>query len=580
MAKKVAEVPLDFRQDESAAWVTNLWTTYNNQRSGKVAEWTETRNYLFATDTTTTTNADLPWNNSTTLPKLCQIRDNLYSNYTSSLFPNDKWLKWEAYSRESAVKQKRDTIEAYMANKCRESHFRTEIGKILLDYIDYGNAFGTVEYVAEYKTLADGSVVPSYVGPRPIRISPLDIVFNPTATSFRDTHKIVRSLRTLGELELLAQDNPDQAFWAEAVNRRKLLQHHLGGLSIEDFDKSVGYSMDGFGSLFEYYQSEFVEVLEFYGDFRDTDSGVIKRNQIVTVVDRSFTARVVQDPCWFGTSSIFHVGWRRRPDNLWAMGPLDNLVGMQYRLDHLENISADAMDLLVRPPLAIVGQVEEFVWGPGCEIHINENGSIQELTLGAQGVVQADMKIRELIELMELMAGAPKEAAGIRTPGEKTAAEYLGLENAAGRIFQEKINHFETEMLEPLLNAMLEVAARNLDGTDVIRITDNSLGAIKFRDITKADITANGVIRPIGARHFAKQSQDLQNVISILQSPVGAKIDPHTSGVQLTEFVKDVTSLSNYDVFRPNIAVQEQADTQRVVGAVQEDMMAEAEAPV
>jgi hypothetical protein len=27
------------------------------------------------------------------------------------------------------------------------------------------------------------------------------------------------------------------------------------------------------------------------------------------------------------------------------MGPLDNLVGLQYRIDHLENAKADALDL-------------------------------------------------------------------------------------------------------------------------------------------------------------------------------------------------------------------------------------------
>lgn len=50
---------------------------------------------------------------------------------------------------------------------------------------------------------------------------------------------------------------------------------------------------------------------------------------------------------WLGKTSIVHAGWRYRPDNLWAMGPLDNIVGMQYRIDHLENLKADAMDLAV-----------------------------------------------------------------------------------------------------------------------------------------------------------------------------------------------------------------------------------------
>src|SRR3546814_1546562 len=106
------------------------------QRQDKINEWLELRNYIFATDTRTTSNSKLPWKNSTTTPKLCQIRDNLHSNYISSLFPNNNWLRWEAYTKDSATHDKAKTIEGYIENKCRESHFRTEMSKLVYDYIE------------------------------------------------------------------------------------------------------------------------------------------------------------------------------------------------------------------------------------------------------------------------------------------------------------------------------------------------------------------------------------------------------------------------------------------------------------
>jgi hypothetical protein len=164
---------------------------------------------------------------------------------------------------------------------------------------------------------------------------------------------------------------------------------------------------------------------------------------------------------------------------------------------------------------------------------------------------------------------------GIRTPGEKTAFEVQQLNNAAGRIFQEKINTFETELLEPLLNAMLETSARNLDTTDVIRVLDDDLGVQSFLSITKADITANGVIRPVGARHFAKQSQDLQNLIGIMNSPIGQMIMPHTSAVNLTKVVEDASGLGAYNLFRPNVAVYEQQQTQQLMQQAQGELNAD-----
>ena len=579
MSDKIAEIQGLTGPDAKSAWVGNLWDKFHSQRAGKIKEWTELRDYVFATDTSTTTNSSLPWKNSTTIPKLCQIRDNLHSNYISSLFPNDNWIVWQGGSAEASVKAKARTIEAYMSNKVKESNFRTEYSKLVYDYIDYGNAFVTCSFESRYKETPAGEVIPDYIGPVAQRISPLDIVFNPVATSFNNTFKIVRSVKTLGELKKMAVTNPEMHFWAEALERRELISRRLGGYSKEDFDKAVGYQADGFGSMYEYYMSDYVEILEFYGDYHDQTTGELSTERMITIVDRSMEVRDTQIPTWFAGAPIRHAGWRLRPDNLWAMGPLDNLVGLQYRLDHLENLKADAMDLTVHPPLKVMGEVEEFVWGPGVEITMDENSDVQELGKNMNGIFAAASEMSAIEDRMELYAGAPREAAGIRTPGEKTLGEVMQLATAAGRIFQEKVTNFEINLLEPNLNDMLETARRNLDGADVLRISNQELGIQEFMSITKEDITSNGLIRPVGARHFSKQAQDLQNVMSVFNSPIGQLIAPHTSAKGLTDFVNDITGLSGYNIFSPNVAVYEQQETQSVAGRVEEEALVTDTAP-
>ena len=113
--------------------IAYLWDKYHMQMRDKIEEWKELRNYLFATDTTKTSNSTLPWKNKTTLPKLTQIRDNLHANYNAALFPNDDWVKWVGYSLEDSVIEKARTIEAYIKNKAREGKFRTTISKLLYD---------------------------------------------------------------------------------------------------------------------------------------------------------------------------------------------------------------------------------------------------------------------------------------------------------------------------------------------------------------------------------------------------------------------------------------------------------------
>lgn len=576
---KVVELKTSLMQQGEAKWIANLWTTWNNQRAEKMAQWQELKKFLFATDTKTTAVGKLPWSNSTTTPKLCQIRDNLHSNYISAIFPNDKWLTWSAYTKEDASRTKAQTITSYMSNKAREGGLREKISRLLLDYIDYGNCFAMASFESRYVTKPDGTIVPDFIGPTCERISPEDIVFNPLASNFKNTPKIIRSIKTLGELKKLAQTHTDYKFWDDVVTRRLSFQANYGGTKAEDWGKAEQYSVDGFGNLHEYYMSNYVEVLEFYGDTHDSSTGELKTNRMITIVDRSVVARDVEISTYSGRAPIYHVGWRLRPDNLWAMGPLDNLVGMQYRIDHLENMKADAMDLLVIPPLKIKGEVEAFEWRPGAEIHVDENGDVGEVLKNLGGVIQADNQIEALEAKMEMYAGAPREAMGIRTPGEKTALEVQTLNNAAGRIFQEKTTNFEITFVEPLLNGMLEQAVRNMDGTDVIRVLDTDLGVTSFKSITVDDLTAKGILRPVGARHFAQQAQDLQNLVGVASSPLWELVKPHTSGKAIMRFIEDVVSLDGYAMFRDNVGIMEQKDTQALINQASEDLQVQASGP-
>lgn len=572
MSRTPLEIGKLFGRDQLAEIISFTWDKFNQQRNTKIEEWKELRNYIFATDTTKTTNGKLPWKNKTTLPKLCQIRDNLHSNYRAALFPNDEWIRWEGYSQEDSVIEKAEKIQAYMSNKARESRFVTEASRIVYDYIDYGNAFATVSFEESFVEEADGTRKPSYLGPRIHRISPLDIVFNPLADSFQESFKIVRSLKTMGEIRAMVEHQPDQADLEAILERRKNMCAQIAAGGVDGRDKYDGLMVDGFGSYEEYLQGDAIEILEFFGDIHDAKTGEYQTGRVITVIDRMWVIRNKPIPSWLGHAPIYHCGWRTRPDNLWAMGPLDNLVGLQYRIDHLENLKADAMDLAVLPPLKIIGDVEQFTYGPMEQIHIDENGDVQEMGKNAQWVIQANNEIHQLAQMMEQFAGAPSEAMGIRTPGEKTMFEVQQLNNAAGRIFQEKTNNLEVGVFEPALNNMLEEAKRNMNVSDVVRVLDDDIGATVFASITKEDITASGKLRAIGARHFAAQALLLQNLNQLFSSPMGQKLDAHLSSKKLSKLVEDILGVSRFGLFSPNIAIFEQQETQRMMNQAGEDL--------
>ena len=595
MTGKVLELHNVIEPNMLATRITERFLEWDTLRQPKKNDWEEIRRYVYATDTTQTTNNQLPWKNKTTVPKLCQIRDNLYANYTATLFPQRKWLIWEANEKDANSRAKRDAITNYMSWCIEQPQFKHEIDKLILDYIDFGNCFGTVEWLDERVEQPDkivaggpnvrpGTVVwrdktlpttqAGYVGPSIRRISPLDMLMNPTAENFQSSPKIVRSIISMGEVRDLLQrmsNDENREELEKLYEYLKNIRFHARTFQGDWIQRDHLYAMDGFTSFRAYLLQDFVEILTFYGDFYDYINDVFEKNRVITVIDRHVLIGNKPNPSYFGYPPIFHSPWRKKQENLWGMGPLDNLVGMQYRLDHVENMKADVWDLTTYPVQKVKGFVEDFTWQPGEKIFVSEEGDV-ELLCPDVNALNANIETNYLEMKMEEMAGAPREAMGFRTPGEKTKYEVQRLENAASRLFQNKIRQFEEQIVEPLLNAMLELARRNMTGVNTIRIFDTEDKEAYFQDLSVEDITGVGRIKPVAARHFAEQAELVQNLTSLAGSPLWASVQPHVSGVQLAKTIENIFEAEDYGLFQPWVALTEQAEAQMQMQVLEEQV--------
>ena len=136
------------------------------------------------------------------------------------------------------------------------------------------------------------------------------------------------------------------------------------------------------------------------------------------------------------------------------------------------------------------------------------------------------------------------------------------------------------ELLEPLLNNMLELAVRNMNGKDILRVMDDDLGVADFLTITKEDITAAGKIRPIGARHFAQQAQLMQNLTGIANTNLWPKIEPHFSDKATAKLVEELLQVGRFKLYQENSGVIDKIETQRIMQQGAEDLQTEAITPI
>lgn len=569
-----------FKGLEPHALATNIadmwerWDAGRNKWKDRVAEVVQ---YVYATSTQETTNKSNPWSHSTHIPKLTQIHDNLGANYADALFGGRQWFDFDPANEAATDRELRNKVVAFLRTKHDLSDTVLELRKCLNDWVQTGNAFAQLHYVREEAPdilRASDEPVVSYEGPRVERISPYDIVFDFQARSFADSPKIIRRLTNIGDLLSNFEDNNATLNWDETVVTNIVrMRSAVNGSKPQQINKNVQFKMDGFTDASSYFSSGQVELLDFYGDIFDHPSGKFLRRNKVTIVDRRWVLCKEEIKTRTGKPLIFHVGWRKRPDNLWAMGPLDNLVGMQYLVDHLENARADAFDKMITPDRVIVGNVQVEERGPVTAYYLPDgNGSVSNLAPDAT-ILQADLQIQIKEAQMEAYAGAPREAMGMRTPGEKTKFEVQQLQNAATRLFQHKIEDFEKEFIEPILNGELEITVRYLDSTAEARVDDAETGLIQFVEITQDDLQASGKLRARGASHFRQKAvlvQELGQFMSQLnQDPSVAQ---HVPAEKLAELMVNTLGFDNYGLFSPYVRITEQVEANNRLQAAQSQM--------
>lgn len=551
-------------RDSVAVVVSDAWQRLNFERMHWLEKAQEVRQYITANSTADTEVGTLPWKNKTTIPKLTQIADNLRSYYMAALMPNDDWFRWEGIDPDSH--RKAELIEAYMQTKLRMGGFRKELEKIVSDWVIYGNAFAGVKWVKETtKSRLTGQEIINYIGPKIFRISPLDIVIDPRANNFDESPLIWKKKMPLVKfLEKYQEKNPEAV---KKVNEIRQEDHDL-----IDWYKETGFNIDGFLSFGEYLSSGYVELLEYWGDIYVKETGEVQKNRKITVADHSFVIENIENPAWNGKKPFAHNGWRKLPDNLYGQGPLENLVGMQYRVDHLENLKSDTFDQIVHPVVVVKGEeTEDFEWGPGAKAFVPADGDVQILKPDAS-VLQANNEILLYHNFMEQMAGSPKETMGFRTPGEKTAFEVSVLQQGADRMFQDKLNSFEEHIIEPLLNLQFELLVRNLNVADIARTFNDDTRSLELTQLTKEDVVADGVLRPVGAKHFAarnKRVQEIQNLLALAQNPTLA---PHMSGYRTAKALEEELGFEKYELIERDIQVQEQFSTQMKAQQMQQEM--------
>jgi len=539
-----------------ATFITNLWMTWDRDKEEAVDRWREVESYRYATNTSELNNVENSFTHSTHIPIVSTIAQDLEAILLQVVMPHEDWFTFQPMDSFAARKDQRQAIVSYLKNRIALNGYFEEVTKLRSDLVTYGNCFSQVTYVDESTEEKAG-----YIGFKARRISPYDIAFDPTCAEFEKAPKVIREVISLGELFKRGRDG----IFDEATVTKLLKERNYSGTSDGNDDKNDQYVPRGFGTYQQYLTSGYVELLWFYGDIFDAVRGELREAMMYVVADQDHLLKEEAIPTTNGLPHIYQSVWQKLPDNLWGMGPLENIIGMNYQINHRENSKSEGLDRTIYPDKVYTGDVEEMYDEDTGQVTYlaPEGGGVQDLGINTQ-FLNADLHIDRLNHGARAAARLPSDLTGFRSQGEKTLGEVTALTDGGMRGFIDKAADFERSSLEKHLQAGIELAYDNFGSA--FKIPNKSEGGlITMLELSKEDLGINGVLVPRGAKRFARKNQLLASLTQVSATPFAQSAALHFSGKASANLIAELLEVQNTGLVEEFAQLHEQTEAQQIM---------------
>lgn len=540
---------------EKADTIITTWTRWDQDKDPAIKKWKESEAYRYATDTSSLPSGSA-FTHTTHMPVVSAIAQDLEAILKQVVLPHEDWFTFEPMDSDAASAKKRKVIVSYLKNRHALNGFESVVDILKSELVSKGICFSQVSHVDLTRGDKDG-----YIGPMARSISPYDICFDPTAARFEDSPKIIREIVSLGEMFRRGEKG---IFDKEQVT--KLLKERRNAASSDGGDdKNEQYTPMGFGTYQQYLVGGYVELLWFYGDVYDAENNEFHEAKMIVVADNSFMLLEEDIKTATGKPHIFRGVWQELPDNLWGMGPLENIIGLNYQINHRENAKSEALDRLIYPDKVYIGDVEEMYDDETDTITYlaPEGGNVTELAINTQ-FFSFDLQIDRLSHSARAAARLPSDLTGFRSQGEKTLGEVTALTEGGMRGFVDKASNFERSCLEPMLKAEIELAHEHFGNAIKVPSKDET-GFITMLDLTKSDLAINGLLVPRGSKRFARKNQLLASLTQLSQTALFQLAAPHISAKGASVLLGELLELTDDGLFEENAQIVEATEQQQLM---------------
>lgn len=541
-------------KDNIARYVLDRMSTFQNIREEVEESWLECwAKYLNTPNTDSALKAstlkrvgdvETEWRHRLTGAKAYEAVETIVGYLMAATFPNRDWFGVDPVGPHTDDNlQLARLIKRHVTNKLDESGFKSQWAIFLRQLVitgtsvialpwrtdtTYGHEHVKIDvYDDDDDVLAGGNtqygvneyVYNTYDAPNIEVIDVLDCYIDPTVTD-PNQGAFIRKLRKTKHELLAAAKSGDYD-----VDPKDIIDYKCDDLY--DTSSSRRNTLRTYEGLqtHEWNPSEMVELIEYWGDLYDEETGDCQYNMVVTLMGETVLSC---EPSPYWCNKPFIIGtYSMTGHSPYGFGGIQPVLGLLHQLDIVTNQRLDNLELAINNMWTLksdgVLQPDEVYTEPGRVFQVSDHGDLQPLASQAQAWTVTYQEAGLLEQTVDKSFGTGNYiSSNQQRNGERvTATEVAAVRDAGGNRLSTVHKHIEETALIPFLAKLFAMVHQFTVEPVVVRVAGDGADEYGYWELEPTDFNMPVKLRPVGSDNVIERKAYVQARLEFVQAVSG-----------------------------------------------------------
>jgi hypothetical protein len=522
------EIYRDAREEVEESWL-ECWAKYLNTPN--------TQGNLRASALKRVGDIETGWRHQLSGAKAYEAVETIVGYLMAATFPNRDWFGVEPMSPHTDDNLHLSRLlKKHVTNKLDESGFKSEWAIFLRQLVVTGTSVVALpwrtesemtHYYEEMAPLVEGedptyavrdSVYDTYDAPGIEVLDVFDCYIDPSTNDPNKSAFIRKLIISKGELIDAAKDGTYDITPKEVIDAKSTQD---GGLDTSSSRQNQLKTFEGLQTQ-AWAPTELVELIEYWGDLYDPETGECDGNVVVTLLG-SDVIGYQKSPFWCGKPFIIGT-YSRTGHSPYGFGGIQPVLGLLHQLDIITNQRLDNLELAINNMWTLksdgVLQPDEVYTEPGRVFQVGDHSDLQPLASQSQAWAVTYQEAGLLEATVDKSFGTGNYiSSNQQRSGERvTATEVAAVRDAGGNRLSTVHKHIEETALIPFLGKVFAMIQQHTTSPVTVRVAGDGADEYGYWQLDPTDFSIPVKLRPIGSDNIIERKAYVQARLEFVQA--------------------------------------------------------------